>query len=95
MANIIKLEDLTAHSAGLALSGASSSADAALIAEGWERRFTADLERVAEAIALYTQLGFEVRVEPVPLPDASSECQPCHSASARQFKTIYTHKKKD
>lgn len=93
MSNIVKLEDLTARSGGPASSGASSSSDAALIAEGWERRFTADLERVVEAFALYTQLGFEVRVEPVPLPEASSECQPCHSASARQFKTIYTRKK--
>ncbi len=93
MSNIVKLEDLTARLGGAASSGASSSPDTALIAEGWERRFTADLERVAEAIALYTQLGFEVRVEPVPLPEASSECQPCHSASARQFKTIYTRKR--
>ncbi len=58
--------------------------------EGWERRFTTDSQRVKEAVELYSQLGYEVRMEAAPEP--GEECGGCH-AVAVQFKTIYTRKK--
>jgi hypothetical protein len=62
-------------------------------AEGWERRFTADLQRIQEAIELYRQLGYEVRVESVRQAAPTVDCGPCHAA-ALPFKTIYTRKKR-
>lgn len=66
--------------------------DPELLAAGWERRFTAAGARVAEAVALYRQLGFEVLeqpVQPVELPDDCTECQ---IVSLLRFTTIYTRR---
>ena len=60
--------------------------------EGWERRFTADMQRIKEAIELYRSLGYEVRVESARSAPQTEDCTPCHS-EASQFKTIYTRKK--
>jgi len=68
------------------------SADAALIAEGWERRFTADPARAKEAMELYLQVGYEVRAEPVRASGLRDECGGCHEI-ALQLQTIYTRKK--
>lgn len=51
--------------------------DAALLREGWERRFVAAPPRLDEAVALFEARGFEVRLEPVArdeLPDACGDC---------------------
>lgn len=67
------------------------SRDAALAAEGWERRFTADAERAREAAELYRQLGYELRVEPAQPDQPGDGCAACHAAAS--FQTIYTRKK--
>jgi hypothetical protein len=72
----------------------ADSADAALIAEGWERRFTADPARAKEAIELYLQLGYEVHAESVRASGLRDECGGCHEV-ALQLKTIYTRKKSE
>ena len=95
MANVVKLEDLIGRRAEGSRSDAPLPSGAALLAGGWEQRFTADLERVAEVIALYTQLGFEVRAEPLRPSEARDECQECRFAMGQQFKTIYTRKKNE
>ena len=59
----------------------------ALHGEGWERRFTADPQRVKEAVELYSQLGYEVRTGAA--SEFGNDCDACHAA-ASQFQTIYT-----
>jgi hypothetical protein len=79
---------------GRVLSDADLRPDPALLAEGWERRFTADASRAAEAMELYDQLGYEVRAESVQHEEHAGDCEDCSSVMALQFKTIYTRKKK-
>lgn len=57
--------------------------NAELLAQGWERRFTADEQRSKEVVELYTQLGFEVRTEPVRAVELDVH-----------FHTIYTRRPK-
>ena len=79
---------------GRVLSDAELQPDPAFVAEGWERRFTADPQRAEEAMELYAQLGYEVRAEPVNRQELKDECDGCRSTVTFQFKTIYTRKKK-
>jgi hypothetical protein len=78
-----------------ALSEAQLEPDPTLVAEGWERRFIADARQTREAIELYTQLGYEVRAEPVRLEEMGDDCEDCQILVLLQFKTIYTRKKRD
>ncbi len=93
MANIVKVEDLLLGSSRRFLSDAQLQPDPALVAEGWERRFTADAQRAQEAIELYAQLGYEVRAESLRQEEFTGECEGCHSGVVLEFKTIYTRKK--
>jgi hypothetical protein len=69
-----------------------ADADPELIAQGWERRFTADAQRAEEVVELYARLGYEVRTEPARhRSPEDSDCEPCWSSTAG-FKTIYTRK---
>lgn len=68
--------------------------DPALLAEGWERRFTADPQRAEEAMELYARLGFEVCAQSIRHEKHSGECGDCCSMAKLEFKTIYTRKKK-
>ncbi len=60
--------------------------------EGWTRRFTALGRRLSEAVELYSELGFDVRMEPVDLNEeetAGAEgCKDCFVTM--QARTIYT-----
>lgn len=60
--------------------------------EGWTRRFTALGRRLNEAVELYSQLGFEVRLEPVALDEeeisGSEGCKDCFVTM--QARTIFT-----
>jgi hypothetical protein len=62
----------------------------ALEGDGWERRFITDVDRAAEAVELYSQLGFEVHVETMLASDLGGDCNECALVAACQFKTIYT-----
>jgi len=94
MAKLVKIENLLRRSAGRFFSDAQLEPDPALIAEGWERRFTADEQRTKEVVELYTQLGYEVRTEPVRAEELDDDCQDCQSVVSVYFRTIYTRKKK-
>ncbi len=65
----------------------------ALLEQGWERRFIADARRAREAMDLYRELGYEVRVEPVEPEELGSECEDCRLFSLLGWRTIYTRKK--
>jgi hypothetical protein len=64
-----------------------------LIAQGFERRFTADESRTKEVVELYTQLGHEVRTVPVSAEELDDNCQGCRSVASVNFHTIYTRPK--
>lgn len=67
-----------------------------LQAEGWTRRFTALGRRLNEAAELYSELGYEVRLEPVDLDDeetmGAEGCKDCFVTM--QARTIYTRPRK-
>ena len=93
MTKIIKIETLFERSTERVFSDAQLQPDPALVAEGWERRFTADAHRAQEAIELYVQLGYEVRAESLLPEQLTDECEGCRSPVISEFKTIYTRKK--
>jgi hypothetical protein len=66
--------------------------DPRLTAEGWERRFMADGERLAEYLELYTSLGYEVRTETVRPEEISDQCGDCRLIICRLFVTLYTRR---
>lgn len=94
MAKIVRADSLFSSSGRRVLSDAELQADPALIAEGWERRFTADPPRAEEAIELYSKLGYEVRAEPLRSDEMTQDCEECRQLAALQFKTIYTRRLK-
>jgi len=95
MTKLVKIEDLLRQSERRFFSDAQLEPDPALIAEGWERRFTADEERTKEVVELYTQLGYEVKAVPVRADELDDDCQDCRPVVSAYFRTIYTRKKKD
>lgn len=68
-------------------------ADAALVAQGWQRRFMADPGRAEEAIRMYTELGFDVHIESVKPTELSEICGDCRLATCRAYSTLYTRKR--
>lgn len=58
----------------------------ALARDGWTRRFTAIGPRLAEAVAMYRELGFEVRLEAV----APGDVETMHTAGCEQC-FVMTH----
>ncbi|MBW2457586.1 MAG: hypothetical protein JRI68_23975 [Deltaproteobacteria bacterium] len=62
-----------------------------LKAQGWSQRTTYDEPRLSEMVALYEELGFEVRLEPFcPMDD---QCSECLMQEPGRFKTIYVRNK--
>jgi hypothetical protein len=93
MADLVKIEAVAESSARRWFADAELLPDPALVAEGWERRFTADAQRAEEAAELYSRLGYEVRLEPMHAEGIHDDCSGCHSPAVSQFKTIYTRRK--
>jgi hypothetical protein len=93
MAKIIKIESLFDGGGRRFLSDAQLQPDSSLLAQGWERRFTADEQRAKEAMELYSQLGYEVRAEPVLPEEVPDDCQDCRTVVSFYFQTIYTRKR--
>ncbi len=67
-------------------------ADSELAAEGWKLRFVASGERLQEAVDLYTELGYEVRLLPAQPATWNEECEGCRLAELLEFEAIYTRK---
>ncbi len=93
VAKIVKIENLSDGVGRRFLSDAQLQPDSVLIAQGWERRFTADEQRGKEAMELYSQLGYEVRAEPVLPEEVPNDCQDCRTVLSLYFQTIYTRKR--
>lgn len=74
------------------LSESQLAPDPVLTAAGWSRRFIADPQRTREATDLYTQLGFEVRAEPLTPEELGDDCSDCQLLLLG-FRTIYTRRK--
>ncbi len=66
-----------------------------LLDEGWTRRFTALGRRLNEVAELYSELGFEVRLEPVdPAQEETMSAESCKDCFVTlQARTIYTRPK--
>jgi hypothetical protein len=90
---LIRIETSPESSLDRVLSPSQLQADPALVAQGWERRFTADAQRAKEATELYEKLGFEVRAEPVRPRDLDDDCEDCSTVAGFHFLAIYTRKK--
>lgn len=75
------------------LSEAQLRPDPELEAAGWERRFTADGRRAQEMVDLYTELGYDVHLEPVNAEEFADECEQCTLLALLEFTTIYTRPK--
>lgn len=93
MAKIIKIESLVDGLSRRFLSDTQLQPDPSLIARGWERRFIADEQRAREAMELYSQLGYEVRAEPVLPEELPDDCENCKTVVSFYFQTIYTRKR--
>jgi hypothetical protein len=91
---LIRVEALLENSQARFLSPDLLRADPGLIAQGWERRFTADEQRANEAVELYEKLGFEMRAEPVRPEEFDHGCGDCRTV-AFHFFAIYTRRKSD
>lgn len=62
-----------------------------LVEEGWERRFIAVGARLEESVALYKELGFEIRLELPTALDLREECGDCHAA-LQLYRVLYTRR---
>jgi hypothetical protein len=71
--------------------------------QGWVRQFVASEPRLSEAVELYEESGFEVRLEPFPKAQGCedcaereredpAECRTCFEGSEDRYKIIYTRK---
>jgi hypothetical protein len=93
MTKLIKINALPDRSEDRVLSDAQLQPDPALVAEGWERRFATDEQRVKEAMELYSQLGYEARAEPVRPEELHDDCPDCRAGVSFHLLTIYTRRR--
>jgi len=63
-----------------------------LTREGWKKQSTHDEPRLSEMVAMYTEIGFEVHLEPFD-PLSEPGCTECMQSSPEKYKIIYTRKK--
>ncbi len=62
-----------------------------IVKEGGERQSVLSEPRLSEAVEMYKELGFEVRVEPVDLECMDEDCKECFVGE--DCKVIYTRKR--
>ncbi len=78
-----------AHATGLDPEKSTRGADT-LEAEGWERRSVLDEPRLSEAVRLYEELGFEVKLID-PDPADCDGCTTCFEGDqAGRLRVVYT-----
>lgn len=62
-----------------------------LLTAGWERASVTDDRRLEELIETYEEIGFEVKLLPVPLDDAA--CTECMRQDPDRFRVIYIRRR--
>jgi hypothetical protein len=72
--------------------GCTLTPDPDLSAKGWELRFIADPRMAGDAEETYSEVGYEVKLEPLSADDLKDECGAC-GIVFEQFKAVYTRKK--
>lgn len=88
-----KLSFIVQQEAHRILSEAQLSANSELVAQGWERRFITDGLRAREMVGLYTELGYDVHLEPIDQQEFDEGCEDCALVALLKFVTLYTRKK--
>jgi hypothetical protein len=74
----------------LIMSKPTKSREQELLSQGWVKQSTHDEPRLSDVVEMYTEIGLEVHLEPFD-PATEDACTQCLQASAKKFKTIYTH----
>ena len=76
----------------------------ALEQQGWTKQFVANEPRLSEAVELYKEAGFEVRLEAVPPQprhpseekcELDADCRRCFEGFEDQYKIIFTRPDED
>jgi hypothetical protein len=89
-----RLAALVQGEAHRTLSEAQLAPDPARVADGWERRFITDADRLGEVVALYEAAGFEVTADPIRRADFPDGCDDCQLLGLSRFRTIYTRRRR-
>ena len=71
-----------------------TSREAALIAQGWEKKTTIDEPRLSELVQTYRRIGCEVHLEPFD-PAQQPDCSECLAKAPEAYKTIYVRKREN
>ena len=72
-----------------------SSKIAELQEQGWQLQFTTDEPRLSEAVELYGELGYEVRVEPACTELPLLECTTCYDRFCDRYRTIFIRRSRN
>ena len=74
--------------------GGGSQRDEELKKQGWVRQFVTDEPRLSEAVELYREIGYEVRLEEATFEEINQLCKNCLQSDCNKYKTIYIRKRK-
>ena len=72
--------------------GGGSQRDEELKKKGWVRQFVTDEPRLSEAVELYKEIGYEVRLEEATFEEVNQLCKNCLQSDCAKYKTIYIRK---
>jgi len=61
--------------------------------QGWVRQFVTDEPRLSEAVELYREIGYEVRLEDVTFEELNQICKNCFEGDCTKYKAIYIRPK--
>jgi hypothetical protein len=73
--------------------GGGSQRDEELKKHGWVRQFVTDEPRLSEAVQLYQEIGYEVRLEEATFEEVNQMCKNCLDVDCGKYKTIYIRRK--
>lgn len=74
------------------ITGCGPAQNQELIKQGWEQRFVGDERMVQDALEMYSDMGYEVKILPLDTVNVQDECMGC-LALLKAFKVVYTRQK--
>jgi len=74
--------------------GGGKQKEAKLKRQGWVRQFVTDEPRLSEAVELYQEIGYEVRLEPATFDEVNQICVNCLPSDCEKYKIIYIRRKR-